>query len=259
MEYMKFLRKATFESVSVSLPNYQLAHQQNWDREKKIIKKKYDLCGEWHCPEIFYFHHGLRFTNKRVLDYVRGRDMIDCGAFIGDSLLIMREYTDKTVYCYEFSKKNIEKFFKVIKNNNITSGFALISKALGESVRRINYYEPGVVSSGISLTTGGDATVEMTTVDAEVKKHNITVGFIKIDVEGYGMPVIRGAIETIKSQRPVLSIGVYHNHEELFHIKPFLQENLTDYVFEFHLQQFTAGDFNELILLCYPKELASND
>jgi hypothetical protein len=106
------------------------------------------------------------------------------------------------------------------------------------------------------LQEGGNTAGEMTTIDAEVKKHNMTVGFIKMDVEGYGMPVIKGAIETIKSQRPVLSLGIYHNHEELFHIKPFLEKHLTDYVFEFHLQEFTSGDFNEMILLCYPKELA---
>jgi hypothetical protein len=105
---------------------------------------------------------------------------------------------------------------------------------------------------------GGSDIVEMTTIDEEVKKHDIVVGFIKMDVEGYGMPIIKGAMETIKSQRPVLSLGVYHNYEELFEIKPFLQRHLNDYVYEFQLQQFGSEDFYDMTLFCYPKELSGN-
>jgi hypothetical protein len=96
----------------------------------------------------------------------------------------------------------------------------------------------------------------MTTIDEEVKKHKIqNVGFIKMDVEGYGLPIIKGAIETIKSHRPVMSLAVYHNNDELFKIKPLLEQLLDNYVYEFHLHQFVDNDFAELVLFCYPKEL----
>ena len=76
-----------------------------------------------------------------------------------------------------------------------------------------------------------------------------------MDVEGYGMPVIKGAIETIKRDRPVLVLGVYHNSEELFGIKPYLEANLENYVYEFKLQHFLKEDFDEMILFGYPKEI----
>jgi FkbM family methyltransferase len=259
MEYMKFLKNVRFESVSLSLPDYQLVHEQNWEEERDSCKKKYDLCGEWHAPEVFYFHHGLRLADQKILDHVRGRDIMDCGAFVGDSLLILRKYTDKNVYCYECANKNVKKFEKVMKRNKIATGYKLIPVALGEIVGRIRSRVPEVTSSEVSLTKSGDDVIEMTTIDAEADKYRFDLGFIKMDVEGYGMPIIKGAINTIRSQRPVLSLGIYHSHEELFDIKPFLQKQLTDYVYEFHLQQFTAGDFNEMILLCYPKELLDSD
>jgi hypothetical protein len=78
----------------------------------------------------------------------------------------------------------------------------------------------------------------------------------KADLEGHGFRMIKGAMNTIKIQRPVLSIGIYHNYEELFEIKPFLQERIADYVFEFQLHRFSEGKFVELVLFCYPKELA---
>ncbi|MDR2766010.1 MAG: FkbM family methyltransferase [Holosporaceae bacterium] len=256
MEYNKFLKNATFEFVSISLPDYQIVHRQNWEKEKNLLRQKYDLCGDMPCPEVFYFHHGLRFASKRIRDYVRHKDIIDCGAFIGDSFLVLREYTDKVVYCYEFSRKNVEKFSKVMKTNSVASGYRLIPMALGEDVHRIRYHEPDAATSGMVLIEGrGNDLADMTTIVAEVEKYGAKVGFIKMDVEGYGLPVIKGAINTIKSQRPVLSLGVYHNHDELFRIKPLLQKHLKNYVYEFHLQAFDDGDFNEMILFCYPKEV----
>jgi len=100
--------------------------------------------------------------------------------------------------------------------------------------------------------------VDITTIDEEAKKHKFNVGFLKIDVEGAGMKVIKGAINTIKQQRPVMAIAVYHNNEELFGIKPFLESQLKDYVFEFQFLSFYLGNLTELTLFCYPKELKSD-
>jgi hypothetical protein len=97
----------------------------------------------------------------------------------------------------------------------------------------------------------------MTTIDEEVENRGIKVGFIKADLEGYGFRMIKGAINTIETQRPVLSIGIYHNYEELFEIKPFLQEQIADYMFEFQLHRFSVRKFVEPTLFCYPKELAN--
>lgn len=254
MEYERFYRHAAFEENHLSLPAYQLEHEEKWQIEKKNIKHKYDLCGNDLSPEVFYFHHGLRFTNEKVKNYIKDKDIIDCGAFIGDSLLILQKYTDKIIYCYEFAKKNVDTFYEVMKTNNKISGYVLTPMALGESEKTIKC-NPESAGSGASVRNKGDMIVKMTTIDAEVQKHNMNVGFIKMDVEGYGMQVIRGAIETIKAQRPVLSLGIYHNSSELFGIKPYLEQNLENYLYEFKLESFDVGNFNEMVLFCYPKEL----
>ncbi|MDR1334998.1 MAG: FkbM family methyltransferase [Holosporaceae bacterium] len=254
MENECFIKKTKFEYRPFSFPAYQWEHLRQWENELKVVMKKYNLLGEGHTAEAFYFHHGLRFSSRKIQDYVQNKDIIDCGAFIGDSLLALRKYTNKTIYCYEFSKPNAENFLKVMAANKITSGYRLINKALGESVRQIKCNaQRNDGSSSIEEGNGGDV-VDMTSIDAEVKKYNINVGFIKMDVEGYGLPIIKGAINVIKTQRPVLSLAIYHNSDELFQIKPFLQKHLTDYVYEFRLQGFRNRDFLELTLICYPKE-----
>jgi hypothetical protein len=141
--------------------------------------------------------------------------------------------------------------------NGITSGSVLVESALGEHVSRMGISDTGKHNSSLSCI--GDEMVNVTTVDEEVKNRKIKVGFIKADLEGFGLKMIKGAINTIKSQRPVISVGIYHNYEELFELKPFLQKEVKDYEFEFQLHRFSEGKFVELTLFCYPKELADRD
>jgi FkbM family methyltransferase len=243
--------------AKIALPLHQYEHKMEWKKERKAIKKEYAKLGIVGVfPEIFYFHHGLRLANENILKYVRDKDILDCGAFVGDSVFALRPYTNGTIYSFEFSPKTAAGFRETMKRNGVTSRSVLIEAALGESVGSLNVLDNGTQSNFLCSCATGDA-VRMTTVDEEVKNHGINVGFIKADLEGYAFKMIKGAMKTIKMQRPVLSIGIYHNYEELFEIKPLLQKELEDYVYEFQLHRFSLGKFVELALFCYPKELAN--
>ncbi len=106
-----------------------------------------------------------------------------------------------------------------------------------------------------SLYSIGDISVKITTVDNEVMKREINVGFIKADLERYGFKMVKGALNTIKKYRPVISVGIYHGYEELFKIKHLLEASVENYTFEFQLHRFSKGKFVELTLFCYPNEL----
>lgn len=256
MVYTRFYKNSWWEKGNISFPKEHIEHMNRWYTEFPDIKSKYDLGGGNEIvPEVFYFHHGLRFTNPKVLNYIKGKDIIDCGAYIGDSVLVLRYYTNATIYCYEFSKTNIKAFEKVMKLNSVSSKYIIVPVALSDEVGNIRVEKEKEANSGRQLKEGDGYSVKKTTIDEEAKKRNFKIGLIKADVEGDGMRIVKGAINTIKQHRPVLSLAVYHNTDELFGIKPFLEENLKDYIFEFHLQQFELGNFNEMILFCYPKEL----
>ena len=72
----------------------------------------------------------------------------------------------------------------------------------------------------------------MVTLDSYVKENNIEVGLIKTDLEGFEQPFLRGAIETIKEQKPVLIISIYHNYSDFFEIKPMLENLNLGYKFK---------------------------
>ena len=210
-------------------------------------------------PEIFYFHHRLRFADKKVLDYIKNKDILDCGAYVGDSLLVLRNYTNRNIYRYEFSSPNLSMFNKVMQANNVKSDYVLRPVALGDENKIIQISNQNNVSMANRIISGKDLSVEMVTIDSEKGKFKFKAGFIKMDVEGFGWNVIKGAIKTIQEDRPVLSLGVYHNPEELFKIKPFLEENLPNYKFEFQLQQFDTKEFHDMTLIGYQKEIFDDE
>jgi FkbM family methyltransferase len=55
--------------------------------------------------------------------------------------------------------------------------------------------------------------VRVVSLDEEVARMDISVGFVKIDIEEDELGVLKGAKQTLKEQHPILSISVYHNIE----------------------------------------------
>ena len=63
------------------------------------------------------------------------------------------------------------------------------------------------------------------------------VGLITVDVEGAEKDLLSGAIETIKSQKPMLFISIYHSVEDFFEIKPWIENLDLGYKFEIIKEQ----------------------
>ena len=58
--------------------------------------------------------------------------------------------------------------------------------------------------------------VDITSIDDYVKENGLKIGFIKTDVEGFEQQLLKGAINTIKRDKPVLSISIYHTFNDYF-------------------------------------------
>ena len=58
------------------------------------------------------------------------------------------------------------------------------------------------------------------------------VGYITIDVEGAERDLLNGAINTIKTQKPILSISLYHSIDDYFEIIPMIANLNLEYEFE---------------------------
>lgn len=106
---------------------------------------------------------------------------MDIGAWIGDSLLILDNYTKRIIYSYEISELNIKKIHNTIISNKIDKKkHKILHKGLS------NYnglsYIVNTGNAGIGINRKGNQIIKITTIDDEVKLYNITVGLIKADI-----------------------------------------------------------------------------
>ena len=74
--------------------------------------------------------------------------------------------------------------------------------------------------------------VKSKSLDEFVEENNLNVGFIKIDVEGEEQNLLKGAINTIKTQKPIIYISIYHSPNDLFEIKPWIESLNLGYKFK---------------------------
>ena len=210
------------------------------NNELYIYDNKYILNRDFFEFPNFYDKIGL--DHVKNTDFIKDKAIIDAGGFIGDTALILSEYTNDKVYSFEPLLSNLNSMKKNIALNN-KSNVEPVYMALGDQNNEI-YIDDSNVSSGnvLNIKNTGNK-VQMTTLDSFVEKNNIKVGLIKTDLEGFEQPFLRGALNTIKKQKPVLIISIYHNYSDFFDIKPMIEELDLGYKFKI----LKSNDFNIIL------------
>lgn len=94
------------------------------------------------------------------------------------------------------------------------------------------------------------------TLDGLVKKGNYQkIGLIKMDVEGYEMNILLGSENTIKNDKPILLISIYHSGNQFINIPLYLKEKYSDiYNFSF-IDCNPVHPLSEKVFLCLPKDI----
>ena len=205
--------------------------------EELFIYDKYILPVNDFELEAFYGKYGMDYIKN--ISQVKNKNIIDAGGYIGDSAILFSDYTDKNVYSFEPFLHHYNMMLKTIelnKKNNIIS----VNMALGDSDKELSLYSNGNLDMGLSIERNSQKSdinqiedkVKMATLDSYVKENNIEVGLIKTDLEGFEQPFLKGAINTIKEQKPVLIISIYHNYSDFFEIKPMIENLNLGYKFK---------------------------
>ncbi len=234
------------------------SHSDNINQVLKKFQKYFPVqIGE---PGVFCFHCGLKEI-PFVADYIKGKDFIDGGAFIGDSAFMFEKfYKPNMVYTFEPLKINFDYINQTIKMNDLKHVTPVMS-GIGdkEEESEISYNPEGLSGSSIIIKNKNNLTqkINVTTIDNFVSKNNLNLGLIKLDVEGFESNVIKGAAESIKKYRPVMLISIYHTPQDFFEIKPFIESLNLNY--KFKIKKTAPQDLlTELMLIAYPAELENS-
>lgn len=174
-------------------------------------------------------------------EFLKNKDIIDAGAFTGDTSIPLSKITNKNIYAFEPFNDSYNLLKMNIKANNIKN-IVPINKSLGNiNGNRTLYFSKnnvqGVCSDSNIRSFDEEIVVEETTIDTFVKENNLNVGYITIDVEGAEMDLLDGAIDTIKSQKPILCISIYHKVSDFFDIIPWIANLGLGYEFEIFKEQ----------------------
>ena len=182
---------------------------------------------------VFFTRYGI--DKLTTLDSVRNKHIIDAGGYVGDTALLFSSYTDKNIHVFEASPSNMDIIRETIRLNHIDN-IVPVSKALGEksgtatfSLGERNSCNSLVERPGYNYPDHIE--VPVVTLDDYVRENNIEVGLIKVDIEGGEQLLLRGAVETIRTQHPILLISIYHSANDFFEIKPMIEKMYDKYTF----------------------------
>lgn len=185
-------------------------------------------------PHIFIYECDINLVKDKKK--LRQGNFIDAGAYIGDSSIVLAKYTDKKVYAFEPVLKNYITMQNLIKENNVKN-IVPVKLALGDksedSLINTSSFLSNAASIKYNLTQEKlKEKIEIVKLDDFVATNNLSVSLIKSDIEGFEQELLKGAETTIKTQKPVLIISIYHSAEDFFHIKTLIESWNLGYKFK---------------------------
>ena len=231
-----------------SYVDFKVSSSQNPNR---TIKSKYIL-GNKTKPDFYLlaYKNGFSYIEDAYSMYVSGKDFIDGGAYVGDSAVVLNELNPKSIHCFEPNKKNYDFLKKTIELNNLDD--IVFAKELGLSDECTSiFFKGSSVRARVSQAETKNQ-VDVMTIDKYVEDNNLNIGLIKLDVESLEYNVILGAEKTIKTQKPVLLISIYHTLKDFLEIKPLIESFSDDY--SFMIKPSHCYSLNlEFMLIAVPK------
>ena len=246
----KILEKVLYIAYN-NIVNYKRLYSREDELEQQRYLKYY-----YAQPNTNYFKkYGYGLVNEYCIERdvkqlpikVDGKDIIDCGAYIGDSgIAFSKHFPTSKVYAIEPDKKNFLQLEEVIqlhwKGGKIIPLNVWVWEKDTEGFLSDEWIWSRLSDSGTKIA--------IRSIDSIVEEYKLQPGLIKWDIEGFEYYSILWTIETLKKYKPILLISVYHHWRDLFEVKKLIQELDIWYKFTFtRWDSMTA--FSDTLLVCY--------
>jgi FkbM family methyltransferase len=156
---------------------------------------------------------------------VPGDVALDVGGCWGETALWMAHEVGPTgrVHCFEPSPQNLARLGANLERNPALAPRITVHPAPLAGQAGLPVWMDDVTAAGATTHVGDQAPAGRTTVpaitdtvDAMVARGALDhVDFLKMDVEGAELEVLRGAAHTLRTQRPRLALAAYHRPDDL--------------------------------------------
>jgi len=200
---------------------------------------------------FFFRDNYLKLLNIKKINYE-----IEAGGYDGkeSSKLLMhlrKNKNFKKLFVFEPNLKLFKegKFYNKMNKNY----FSLYENILGNKDKLLKFYinsnSPG--SSCVQRNSSfkkQHKNINGIRIDSFLKKHQVSTNFLRLDVEGSEMQVLKGARHSIIKYKPQIQISVYHKKEDLLDIPEYLLSLNNNYQFKMLPGSCT---FVDMVLLAY--------
>lgn len=188
-----------------------------------------------------------------------GDVVIDGGACWGDSALSFAHLVGPQgqVHAIEFVPGNLEILEKNLAlNPELKNRIEVVERPFwSKSGQSFSYADFGP-STKLEKVRDEERGVVATTIDDFVKERSLsTVDFIKLDVEGAELEILKGAEQTLRKFRPKLAVSVYHQDHDLSLIPRFLRQLNLGYVY--YLDHYTIYSNETVLYACGMEQRSS--
>jgi FkbM family methyltransferase len=191
-----------------------------------------------------------------ILKASAGDVVIDAGGCWGDTALYFANEVglDGKVYTFEFIPRNLDILRKNLDfNSELKSQIEVVERPLWHESDVLLYSKDNGPASQVCLEKFPEADIETHTLtidDFVIKNRVRQIDYIKMDIEGAEINVLRGATQVIKTFRPKLAISLYHSLIDFVTIPRFLSSLCSGY--KFYLGHYTIHS-EETVLFGIPK------
>ncbi|MDX4069419.1 FkbM family methyltransferase [Aliarcobacter skirrowii] len=178
----------------------------------------------------FLYNKQYSYRNDVEIKVLENDVILDCGSCWGDNALYFAKQVGMggQIVAFEFDDNNLEIFYKNLEINPDIKNITIIKNALdNKEGRELNFISN---DGGTHISDKGENPVKTTTIDKTVKDLNLEkVDFIKMDIEGFELQALEGAINTLKEFKPKLAISLYHKYKDFVEIPCWIKTNFPEY------------------------------
>ena len=197
-----------------------------------------------------------QYDVKDIFEVRNNSVVFDIGAFKGDTAIFFSKNTNENakIYAFEPDANVFNILNSICKKHNLHN---VITKNIFFSDKNEDtLFEPMMYSIYEYNKLKDKVVINSTTIDKYIEENNIEkIDFIKMDVEGAELSILKGAKNTIKKYRPHLAIAIYHGGDlfmEDFYTVPLYVKNITEN-YRYYIKTFTPWAW-ETILFCVPND-----
>lgn len=171
--------------------------------------------------------------------------LLDAGAFTGDSIREYIQYAQvfKAAYCIEPLPENFVELEGATDRFELKEKIRLFLFALSGRNATVRFHPDGSASR---FSETGDIFVQSVNALEFLQSLNPKPTFIKMDIEGSEMEVLRTIEPWLRKEKPDLAVSIYHETAHLYRIPLLINHIVPEYrIFIRH----NSNDFTETV--CY--------